>query len=74
MGVPSYGDKLAKLIKVLRDFGYEWLILTIFAVKDYHKLSYEQKISLIVKPHKVKISDQETVSYTHLTLPTKRIV
>jgi len=59
MGVPSYGDKLAKLIKILKDFGYEWLILPIFAVKDYHKLSYEQKISLVVKPHKVKINDQE---------------
>jgi uncharacterized tellurite resistance protein B-like protein len=51
MGVPSYGDKLANLIKILRDFGYEWLILPIFAAKDYHKLTYEQRISLIVKPH-----------------------
>jgi len=59
MGVPSYGDKLANLIKILRDFGYEWLILPIFAVKDYNKLTYEQKISLIVKPHKIRIKDQE---------------
>jgi len=59
MGVPSYGDKLANLIKVLRDFGYEWLILPIFAAKDYHKLTYEQKISLIVKPHKLRINEQE---------------
>jgi len=59
MGVPSYGDKLTNLIKVLRDFGYEWLILPIFAVRDYQKLSYEQKISLIVKPHKLRINNQE---------------
>ena len=59
MGVPSYGDKLANLIKILRDFGYEWLVLPIFAVKDYNKLTYEQKISLIVKPHKIRIKDQE---------------
>ena len=59
MGVPSYGDKLANLIKILRDFGYEWLILPIFSVKDYQKLTYEQKISLIVKPHKLRINNQE---------------
>jgi len=59
MGVPSHGDKLANLIKILRDFGYDWLILPIFAVKDYHKLTYEQRISLIVKPHKLRINNQE---------------
>lgn len=59
MGVPSYGDKLANLIKILRDFGYEWLILPIFAVKDYHKLTYEQKISLIIKPHMLRANNQE---------------
>jgi len=59
MGVPSYGDKLANLIKILRDFGYEWLMLPIFAVKDYHKLTYEQKISLIVKPHRLRVNNQE---------------
>jgi len=59
MGVPSYGDKLTNLIKILRDFGYEWLILPIFAVKDYHKLTYEQRISLIVKPHTLKVNNQE---------------
>jgi hypothetical protein len=61
MGVPSYGDKLARLIKILRDFGYEWLILPLFSVKDYHKLTYEQKISLIVKPHKLRVNNQEIV-------------
>jgi hypothetical protein len=59
MGVPSYGDRLTNLIKILRDFGYEWLILPIFAVKDYHKLTYEQRISLIVKPHILKVNNQE---------------
>jgi len=59
MGVPSYGDKFENLIKILRDFGYEWLILPIFAVKDYHRLTYEQRISLIVKPHTLKVNNQE---------------
>jgi hypothetical protein len=61
MGVPSYGDKLARLIKILRDFGYEWLILPLFSVKDYHKLTYEQKISLVVKPHRLRVNNQEIV-------------
>jgi len=61
MGVPSYGDKLARLIKILRDFGYEWLILPLFSVKDYHKLTYEQKISLSVKPHRLRVNNQEIV-------------
>jgi hypothetical protein len=63
MGVPSYGDKLARLIKILRDFGYEWLILPLFSVKDYHKLTHEQKISLIVKPHKLRVDNQEIVVF-----------
>jgi hypothetical protein len=63
MGVPSYGDKLARLIKILRDFGYEWLILPLFSVKDYHKLTYEQKISLTVKPHKLRVDNQEIVVF-----------
>ncbi len=61
MGVPSYGDKLANLIKILRDFGYDWLILPIFAVKDYQKLTYEQRIFLIVKPHKLRINNKEII-------------
>jgi hypothetical protein len=59
MGVPSYGDKLSNLIKILRDFGYEWLILPLFSVKDYYKLTYEQRISLITKPFNLKVNNQE---------------
>jgi len=62
MGVPSYGDKLVNLIKVLRDFGYEWLILPIFSVKDYEKLSYEKRVKIFCKPHKISVNNQEIIA------------
>jgi len=59
MGVPSYGDKLRNLIKILRDFGYEWVILPIFSLANYEKLSFEERIRYFSKPYKVSVNDQE---------------
>jgi hypothetical protein len=59
MGVPSYGDKLANLIKILRDFGYEWLILPIFSLKNYEKLSFEERVKIFSRPWKLSINNQE---------------
>ncbi|MCX8190677.1 MAG: hypothetical protein N3D78_00580 [Candidatus Aenigmarchaeota archaeon] len=59
MGTPSYGDKLSRLIKILKDFGYEWIILPIFSVNDYEKISYEDRVRIFSKPNKISINDQE---------------
>ncbi|MEM5815289.1 MAG: glycoside hydrolase [Candidatus Aenigmatarchaeota archaeon] len=59
MGTPSYGDKFASLIKVLKDFGYEWLILPIFSLKDYEKIGFEERVRIFSRPHKISIKDQE---------------
>jgi len=59
MGVPSYGDKLANLIKILRDFGYEWIILPIFSLKNYEKLSFEERVKIFSRPWKLSINNQE---------------
>ncbi|MEM5875189.1 MAG: hypothetical protein QXW01_00875 [Candidatus Aenigmatarchaeota archaeon] len=63
MGVPSYGDKLGNLIKILRDFGYEWVILPIFSLANYEKLSFEERIRYFSKPYKVSVNDQEIIVF-----------
>jgi len=63
MGVPSYGDKLRNLIKILRDFGYEWVILPIFSLANYEKLSFEERIRYFSKPYKVSVNDQEIIVF-----------
>ncbi len=63
MGVPSYGDKLAKLIKILRDFGYEWIILPIFSLANYEKLGFEERVRYFSKPYKISISGQEIIVF-----------
>ena len=58
LGVPGFGDKLKKLVKVLREEGTEWLFLPLQAVKDYEKLSYEERIRIACKPHLLEIEGE----------------
>jgi len=62
MGVPGYGDKLEKLIRTLKEFDYEWIILPIFAVKNYEKMSYEKRISIVSKPHLIEINGESIIA------------
>ncbi len=50
MGVPGK-DKIAKLIQVLKDEGYEWMILPIEALKGERQLGFEQRVMLTSQPH-----------------------
>lgn len=50
MGVPP-PDKMAKLVKLLKTTGYEWLILPIEAVKAYRSLSFEKQVETFAQPH-----------------------
>lgn len=58
LGIPGFEDKLVKLIRVLNDAGYEWLILPLQAVEGYEHLSYEERIQVACQPHMLKIKDQ----------------
>lgn len=56
MGIPGFGDKLEKLIKIISEY-YEWCILPLQAVEGYEKLSYEQKLQFACQPHLLKVKD-----------------
>lgn len=50
MGVAS-PDKMGKLVRLLKDRGYEWLILPIEAVRAYKSLSFEKQVETFSQPH-----------------------
>ena len=56
MGVPAFGDRLEKLIKIISEY-YEWLIIPLQAVEGYKNLSYEQVICLVGQPHLLRIEN-----------------
>ena len=57
LGLPGFEDKLHKLIEVLIEVGYEWLILPLQALEGYENLSYEEKIKMACQPHLLKVRD-----------------
>jgi len=58
MGIPGDKNKLAKLIKILKDFGYEWIILPLDAVEGEKSMSYEEKVKLTSQPHILSVKNQ----------------
>ncbi|MBU5688580.1 MAG: glycoside hydrolase [Candidatus Aenigmarchaeota archaeon] len=58
MGVPSK-DKLGKLIEVLKDNGYEWMILPIEALKGERQLGFEQRIMITSQPHFIEADGEK---------------
>ncbi|MEM0473568.1 MAG: glycoside hydrolase [Candidatus Aenigmatarchaeota archaeon] len=54
MGVPG-GRKLEKLIQVLKDNDYEWLILPIEALKGEKQLGFEQRVTITSQPHLIEV-------------------
>ena len=54
MGVPGEEDKLAKLITLLEDHGYEWVILPIESVEGERTMSPEERIRIVTRPHKIR--------------------
>lgn len=59
MGLPAFEENLAKLIKIVRDAGYEWCILPLQVVKGYERLSYERRIRIFATPHRLKAGNEE---------------
>jgi len=58
MGIPGFEDKLAKLIKTIKESGYEWCILPLQAVDGYERLSLEKRIQVSCQPHLLKVKKQ----------------
>jgi alpha-amylase/alpha-mannosidase (GH57 family) len=50
MGVPA-ADKLGRLVRLLRNNGYEWLILPVEAVKAEKPLPFEKQVEIFCHPH-----------------------
>ena len=57
MGVPA-ADKLSVLMRLLKDKGYEWLILPVEAVKA-KPLTYEKHIEIFCQPHFLRAGGEE---------------
>ncbi len=59
MGTPGKEEDLALLIKLLKENGYEWLILPTEALEGEKKLSYEERIKITSRPHILKAKNQK---------------
>jgi len=62
MGIPN-NEKLSKLIKILKDFGYEWIILPIEAVEGEKEMNYEQRIIMTSSPHLIRVKDESFICF-----------
>jgi hypothetical protein len=50
MGVPPV-EKMGQLVRLLKDRGYEWLILPLEAVRQYRSFSFEKLVETFAQPH-----------------------
>ncbi|MEM7825267.1 MAG: glycoside hydrolase [Candidatus Aenigmatarchaeota archaeon] len=57
LGLPAFEDNVYKLIKVLKENGYEWMILPLQAVENYENISYEERIRIACQPHLLRIKN-----------------
>lgn len=58
MGIPGFEDKLAELIKTIKEVGYEWCILPLQAAEGYDALTLKERIRMTCQPHLIKVKDQ----------------
>jgi hypothetical protein len=58
MGVPAAG-RLSMLVRLLKNKGYEWLILPIEAVKAEKTLTYEKHVEIFCQPHILRTEQGE---------------
>ena len=60
MGVPA-ADRLSGLVRLLKNKGYEWLLLPVEAVKAGKTLSYEKQVEIFCQPHILRTEGEEMV-------------
>jgi hypothetical protein len=58
MGIPGEEDKLVKLIKILKKYGYEWIILPIEAVEGEKEMSQEERLIMTSQPHTLSVKNE----------------
>lgn len=49
---------MGKLIKILKDFGYEWMILPIETVEGEREMSFEKRILMTSQPHMIEFGNE----------------
>jgi len=59
MGIPGDEEKLSKLIKILKNHGYEWIILPTDAVEGEKEMSQEERVKMTSQPHILSVNGQE---------------
>jgi len=62
MGVPR-PERLEYLLQILKNFGYEWVILPPEVVDGFEKLSMEGRIKIFCRPHKLKVKNEEIIAF-----------
>ncbi len=58
MGVPGEEDKLEHLIRMVKEFGYEWLILPLEALKNEKQMGFEERVIKASQPHLLKVEKE----------------
>jgi len=58
MGIPGDDGKLSYLIKLLKNSGYEWLILPTEALKNEKQMSFEERVIKTSQPHLLKTNTE----------------
>ncbi|MBU5689750.1 MAG: glycoside hydrolase [Candidatus Aenigmatarchaeota archaeon] len=58
MGVPG-GKKLETLIQILKENGYEWIILPVEALKGEKQLGFEQRVTITSQPHIIQSNGEK---------------
>ncbi|MBL7169583.1 MAG: glycoside hydrolase [Candidatus Aenigmarchaeota archaeon] len=58
MGIPGDEDKLYHLIKLVKEFGYEWMILPIEALKNEKQMGFEERVIKTSQPHLLKAGSE----------------
>lgn len=58
MGVPQK-ERMGKLIQVLKENGYEWMIVPIEALKGEKQLGFEQRLMLTSQPHWIEADGEK---------------
>ncbi|MFN6992245.1 MAG: hypothetical protein ACK4MM_05940, partial [Fervidobacterium sp.] len=58
MGIPGDKEKLSTLISLLKDYGYEWMILPIEALQGEKQLGFEQRVIVTSQPHMIEANNE----------------
>lgn len=58
MGIPGDKKKLSKLITLLKEHGYEWMILPIEALQGERQLGFEQRVIVTSQPHLIEANNE----------------